>query len=131
MKVRKKKKMSRKAKIILAVSLVLLILLIVGDVLFFKSSMDKIRREYTQKNAALEERIMGATRTVYRAVSDIRKGQVLTEDLLEVSYDSLSDDPSETFITEEDLGKEATIDITHWAGCHYKYGHEQLVGELA
>jgi hypothetical protein len=111
MKGKKRKKMSKDVKKVLIGSIALIVIIVVGGTIFYVKSTSKIKREANEVNLEMQDRLNNASRSVYRAINDIKQGQIITEDLVECDSDSLSDDPYETFITAEDLGKEATIDI--------------------
>lgn len=93
------------------VSVVILLIVIICMLMWHKKTMQKTQLQWEAEQSVLAEQVNSAQRSgVYRTTMDIKKGQILSEDNTEVA-DVLSDDSADMFITAEDMGKEATIDI--------------------
>lgn len=91
-------------------ALLFLLFLIVG-IIFYVRSVEKVKRECNQINEEMSVRIESATRGVYKTLADVPRGKVITEDMVSYDPNTLSDDSPDVFMTEEDIGKIATVNI--------------------
>lgn len=107
------------------VSLVVFILLIVGGALFYTCSVEKVREECNRVNKEMSDRIQGATRQLYRAITDIQQGQIITADLVQLESSALSDTVASLLMDANDIGKMATVDISAGEDIH-----KSMVGEV-
>ncbi len=104
-------KIGGRSKVPIIVTIILFIVMIVAFILFHVNSMQKVRAEYNQINEEMNYRLSNATRTSYKALADIPRGTVITEDLVMMDSNTLSDDSQALLMTGDDIGKKATIDI--------------------
>lgn len=79
--------------------------------LFGKFKLNEILSESSGSVAALKSYINSNLRSGYRAVTDIRCGEMITDSIVEYSTIICSDVDQMQFITESDIGKVATVDI--------------------
>ena len=107
------------------VSLVVFIVLIVGGALFYTRSVEKVKEECNRVNKEMSDRIQGATRQLYRAITDIQQGQIITADLVQLENSALSDTVASLLMDANDIGKMATVDISAGEDIH-----KSMVGEV-
>lgn len=98
--------------ICIGVSAVLLVGTIVGGLVWHNKAMKKQEAALTKQIDINAQRLASASRSVYRAVSDIKKGTIIDDSLIETVSDCISDESQDVFLTSDDIGKEATINIT-------------------
>ena len=106
----KKGSIGSKVRVVLVI-LLFVIVIVVALVLHVKS-IQKLELEYNQINQEMSDRLAGATRTAYKALADIHRGQIVTEDLLTMDSNTLCDDTQTLLMSAEDIGKEAIVDIS-------------------
>lgn len=106
----KKGSIGSKVRVVLVI-LLFVIVIVVALVLHVKS-IQKLELEYNQINQEMSDRLAGATRTAYKALADIPRGQIVTEDLLTMDSNTLCDDTQTLLMSAEDIGKEAIVDIS-------------------
>lgn len=70
----------------------------------------KVKGFYEQRMEAISKEMSGYTVTVYEAVMDIKAGEIITKGMA-VSKKTLSGQNKKSFITAEDIGSRALIDI--------------------
>ncbi len=105
-----KKGIGGKVRVILVI-LLFVIVIVVALVLHVKS-VQKLELQYNQINQEVSDRLAGATRTAYKALADIPRGQIVTEDLLMMDSNTLCDNAQTQLMSAEDIGKEAIVDIS-------------------
>ena len=108
MRIRRKIKRTTKQYIIVA----LICLVIIGSAAMATSiiSIGQIREEYEYMLNKAKQEMNDNKRTVYIALSDIGTGEALTIDKVEKKT-VYSGQPSESYVSKEELGKAAMIDI--------------------
>ena len=104
-------RIDKKTKKHLIIGIVFFAVLLIIGIIFHVKSIKKVKDECNQVNQQMQARITSATRTAYKAVVDIEKGQIITEDLLQLDTETLDDDSPDMMFKEEDFGKEAMVDI--------------------
>lgn len=77
------KNLNAQTKKSIIISAVIFIILVIGGIFFYTRSVDRIRRECNKVNQEMSDRINGASRVVYRAITDIGQGQVISADLVQ------------------------------------------------
>ena len=105
-----KKGIGGKVRVILVI-LLFVIVIVVALVLHVKS-VQKLELQYNQINQEVSDSLAGATRTAYKALADIPRGQIVTEDLLMMDSNTLCDNAQTQLMSAEDIGKEAIVDIS-------------------
>ena len=105
-----KRKLRRTTKQYIVVSLICII--VIGGAAFFTSILfiGQIRAEYKQQLQKALSDMQANQRDVFIAITDISAGDYITEDKLEKMF-VYSSQPKDLFITEDDIGKMAIIDI--------------------
>lgn len=103
---------SKKVNVKVIVVIVLIIIIAIIAVIFHVRSLQKVREECNLVNQEMHDRIVASTRAVYKPLTDIARGQVLTEDLLTLDTSALCDDAQTQLMSAEDIGKKATVNIS-------------------
>lgn len=106
------KQIQGSSKIRAVITIVLCSSVVVGGVVYHVKTVEKLKNSYIQINQEVVDRISAATRTTYSALADIERGQIVTEDMLVVNYDSLCEEAPSLLMTAADIGKKATVDIS-------------------
>lgn len=119
------KNLNAQTKKSIIISAVIFIILVIGGIFFYTRSVDRIRRECNKVNQEMSDRINGASRVVYRAITDIGQGQVISADLVQAESDSLSDTVQGLLMDSGDVGKVARVDINAGEDIH-----KSMVGDV-
>lgn len=104
-------KIDKKTKKHLIISLVVFVVLLIVGIIFHVRSIKKVREECDKVNQELQMRVTMSTRNAYKALANIEKGQIITEDLVTLDPNTLDDDSPDLMFLPEDFGKEAMVDI--------------------
>ncbi len=119
------KNLNKQARQCIAVSAFIFIILVIGGIFFYTRSVEKIRKECNKVNQEMSDRINGATRIVYRAITDIKQGQVVSADLVQAESESLNDTVQGLLMGSEDIGKVARLNISAGEDIH-----KSMVGDV-
>lgn len=107
---RLKRKLKRTTKQYIIVALICIVVIGASALTTSVIAIRQIREEYEYMLNEAESEMNENRRSVYIAVSDIRKGEILTEDMVE-KRSVYSSQPADTYISKDDLGKAMMIDI--------------------
>lgn len=105
------KKVDKKLKWCIIISVLLLMITIAVALILHAKSMKKLRTQYEAINTELNMKIANSTKTTYKALTDIAVGQIITDDLIQMDPNTMTDESSDLLMTSDDIGKMATVGV--------------------
>ena len=106
-----KKKKNTGIKVVITFFMFMLVIMAVMTVLLMKQMNDT--KESDAKLTALQQQIDMNKQFVYVALSDLKKGTVLEEDVNVMIQEMVTALPESAYITSEDMGKTLTVDVAY------------------